>query len=541
MTYLRTSIFVGIGMCALWYGVHLVPVAYGTGELPLHQSYVGDEQSPVNGALHVLAERNLAAFRNLRTLYYGPVFAMIAVPAVGADFVEKYLTGHVRTPDEYRNYILWDWGGIVWKGRMMSVGVGFLGLIALYMILMTETVNPRKDRRIAYVGTALLATNFYYFEYTSFIKHWIYILTGMLWQVYVTIRMHEDPAHLRRYLAYHTGLFALTFGISYVSAFSQILLAPAAVAALIKRDWKYIRSLCVYGLVLLVIAVGVIAWHPHAFFRLLGLSTGDILNANTSTFSNEIPPVGFSFTYYAQIAVLNHLALIILWILGVWAIVRKRVGSWYVWSAPIVFLTVWFLIFGSMGHHESRYILPVIVMLIVSSAMIWARVWGESSSTLRAAAATFIGFTLVFHCVTIVQWERLLMQGPPERAAIADAVRYQKAHPAAQQLFIEYYLLGYPHTREAYQDYMERFGKAETNLYHVLLATPVPQDITPLNVRYIRPDRIQSLGTMEPYDRAVYLYQPAIEQGIEPDFLEVDLTRTWIANQWHNRYTVLKE
>ena len=117
MTYTK-QFFLTALLLSCWMLLHIPALWYGTDNLPLHQSYVGDEQSPVNGALHVLQAKNPLALRNLPTLYYGPVFASLAVTAVAIDFGEKYIRGIAQDATAYKNHILFDWGEL--SGRLAS-------------------------------------------------------------------------------------------------------------------------------------------------------------------------------------------------------------------------------------------------------------------------------------------------------------------------------------------------------------------------------------------------------------------------------------
>ena len=155
-------------LLAVWVAIHLPAIWYGTENLPLHMSYIGDEQSPVNGALHVLQDKNLLAFRNLKTVYYGPLFPIISLPAVVLDFGEKFISGRIQNSNQYKNYILWNWGGIAWKNRVIATIFSFAVIILVFMLCNTRTLNPSGSKKIPIFTCGLLATNFLFFEYASF-------------------------------------------------------------------------------------------------------------------------------------------------------------------------------------------------------------------------------------------------------------------------------------------------------------------------------------------------------------------------------------
>ena len=98
-------------LCLFWGILHIPGIVYGTQNTPLHISYMtADEQSPINGALHILESRSLQAVRSATALYYGPIFAIVAVPAVAADFIVKLVYGMVSGAQSYKDLVVWNWG-----------------------------------------------------------------------------------------------------------------------------------------------------------------------------------------------------------------------------------------------------------------------------------------------------------------------------------------------------------------------------------------------------------------------------------------------
>jgi hypothetical protein len=527
--------------CTVWAALHVPALLYGTESLPLHMSYVGDEQAPVNGALHILQEKNLAAFRNLKTVYYGPLFSVIALPGVAADFAGKLIMGKVDSAEAYKNFLLWDWGGIVWKLRLIALLCGVGGIVAFAKLLLTDTVNPKKILMPVYLGVSLLGLNFFYFEYTGFFRHWAFIVPLLIAQLYLLVRLRES-GYKRKYWIWLFVVCVISFGISYMGILYQLAWLPLLAEWLRQRNKTQLKQFLLYVLGVICAAVLIVSWHPHAFKRIVGLVHGDVTNGNTEQYSPEKPGEGVSFGYYGSIMLNNHLSLILLF--AVLAIYRARRGGifkeWWFWAVLglAIFL---YALFGTMSHHESRYLLPVIMLFIVATSMLLIDYYsGERSRTVSLVVLVLVTYTLLFHSLHIGKWLQILSQGPEERNAISAALEYQKEHQSSKILFLQYYILGYPHTKDAYNDYMERFNKKQFNLYKTIAAAPLPKGIAPLNAYYYRPDNPISREVIAAYDAVVYKYDPAIDGSREPDFFDVDITRLWSFHDLNERYFIVK-
>ena len=185
-------------LLAVWVAIHLPAIWYGTENLPLHMSYIGDEQSPVNGALHVLQDKNLLAFRNLKTVYYGPLFPIISLPAVVLDFGEKFISGRIQNSNQYKNYILWNWGGIAWKNRVIATIFSFAVIILVFMLCNTRTLNQAGAKDTYFylrsVGNKFLFLN------TQVFRHWVFVLFSLVGLIYCLVRLYES--HENKYQIY---------------------------------------------------------------------------------------------------------------------------------------------------------------------------------------------------------------------------------------------------------------------------------------------------------------------------------------------------
>ena len=539
----RTKITILIGaLFAVWIVLHIPAIFYGTEDLPLHMSYIGDEQSPVNGALHILADKSLLALRDLSTVYYGPVFSFIALPAVLLDFIARLITGAVSSVADYKNFILWNWGGIVIFARLIAASVGFWGLIGLFKLLSTKTFNPFKSQLLPVIGTAVLATNFFYFEYASFFKHWIFICALLLWQLYYAVKIFEDTENSRRYWMYETILAGISFGVSYLSLVFQIMWLP-----LIFSWWKagnkaQLKKFFMFMVGALFAMVLIIWWHPHAFERILGLTGGDIANTDTTAFTAETQATGFSYIYYGLILFKNNLPLIIALIILVATSFNRRMHKNVFLWVTLLPLFVYGAIFGTFSHHESRYILPVLIFLITLAFFLAGHLVDviRVNRIFRISLVSLFVFYLAFNLLHLRQWLTIMNEGPQEQTAIKNIIALEEKEPNTKTLFRGYYLLGHVHTKEAYRDYAERFKKSGYNLYQAIDAGTPPAGVPQLRTYYSRPDEPMLKKALSQYAHVIYRYEPKLEQNFDPDFMEVDLTRLWFYKDFADRYTQLK-
>jgi hypothetical protein len=525
-----------------WTLVHTPAIFYGTENLPLHMSYIGDEQSPVNGALHILADKSLLALRDLNTVYYGPVFSLIALPAVLLDFMVRLITGAVSSIADYTNFILWNWGGIVIFARLFAVAAGFLGLVGLFKLLSTKTFNPFKSSFLPIMGTVVLATNFFYFEYASFFKHWIFICTLLLWQLYYAVKIFEDDGPTKRYWVYEAVLAGASFGVSYLSLVFQIIWAPLIFSWWKTKNNAQLKKFFMFIVWLLVMMALIVWWHPHAFERILGLTGGDIANTDTTAFTAEAQAAGFSYVYYGLILLKNNLPLIVaLIVLAIASFNRKIYKNTFLW-VMLLPLFVYATIFGTFSHHESRYVLPVLIFLITLVFFLAGQIGDvlRTNRIIRIEIASLLVFYLAFNVAHLGKWLSIMHEGPQEQVAIKNILALEKETPNGKTLFKGYYLLGHVHTREAYRDYAERFKKSGYNLYQAIDAGTPPVGVPQLRTYYSRPDEPMPKKALSQYAHIIYRYEPKLEQNLDPDFMEVDLTRLWFYKDFADRYTQLK-
>lgn len=520
----------------VWLCLHIPVIFYGTQSLPLHQSYISaDEQSPINGGLHILKDKNIFALRNLTTVYYGPVFSIIALPPIITDYVAKLIKGDIHSSDDYKSYILWDWGGILWKSRVIAVATGFIGLLFLYLILMTKTANRDANRYLAFIGVLLLASNFYYFEYASLFKHWIFVVVSMLGQIYVLIRMYEEKDVPYRYYIYHLVFFITTFGISYVTALSQVMFIPLVIDWMRTKNWVQCKKFIFYILATLILIASMIAWSPRSFIRIVGLVSGDIANTDTSQFSSEIQSSGLSFSYYTDMIVRNHIPLMLLIPILSFYVYRKKMYRKRELSILIALASTFFIIFGIISHHETRYILPVIVSIIVTYSIILIDIEKDLSKSMRTIVCILLLSYVIFHAIHIVKWISIYSHGPVEENFVQDILDNERNKKV---LIIDSYILGHAHTQEAYTAYMKETNKENINLYKEILKSQIPYNTVPINVYYKTSTNV-NLDQIKEYSRVVLRIKPW-QENTQLDFYDQDLLRLWNYNDFSERFIELK-
>lgn len=536
--------FVIIFLLAIWVAAHLPGIFYGTDLVPLHMSYIGDEQSPVNGALHILRDKSLFALRDLPTVYYGPLFSVVALPAVIADFSVKYITGVVSGADDYRDFILWDWGGIIIWSRLLALIAGLFGIIGFYKLLSRPFANPSLGRLAPFVGSSLLALNFYYFEYSHFFKHWIFILTFLVWELYAIARILEKDENTSRFWFLAWTMTVLSFGVSYLGALFQIVWLPVLWHFVKARYRPSLMRFLAYATGSLFSFAAIVAWHPRAFFRILGITGGDIADADISSFTNEAAVSGLSYGYYASMLFVNHISLIaLITVLCEYLWYKNKFPRHILISGIALSLLAYSLVFGLFGHHESRYILPLIFFITFLAGVIIGHFlsFEEKNRLVLVSSITLVLFTVIFHVAHIGRFMFITMQGPPERAAIEKIVSLEKNDEVSKTLFVKDYLFGYVHTKDAYRDYAEKFNKSGFNLYKAILNTVPPQSISPIRVYYTRTTEPLPKGAWRTYKRIGYHYDPRFAGLLEPDFMETRLVNLWFYKDFSDKYSFLKQ
>ncbi len=511
-------------LLTIWLLVHLPAIYFGTHQLPFHSSYVGDEQSPVTGALQIVQTKNPLAIYDLPSLYYGPLFAVAAIPAVVGDFVLEGIEQKTFSPEWYKNHVLYDWGGILWKTRIIALLVGYLGLVALYKIVTTRTVNPVRSEILALTGVMLLATNFYYFEYSSFFRHWVFIMVPVLWQFYFLIRMHEYPERTNRYFVYQALLAATAFGISYLSLLSQIIFLPLAIRYLRTFDAKLRNGFFVYSAVLVSVCGVLAAWHPYEVIRYFSIFTSDILRTSgASEYSVSGGDTSWSFGYYSELLFTNHFFLFLALGILLWSARTLPSALRSLLVSCGLLAGLYFALVGTHSIHVSRYMLPVIMMLIVAVAILLVNLYPKLRQVQRWLLWLVLGSYVVYHVISVCFWLLMTSAGPFEQTDIARILQEQNEYPETRMLTNSPRLLGWPHTVGSYQQFAEVYDLSERSQFQGYFNSISPS-VPLLKLEY---SSSSDLSVGEGYDKYVHCSNPVWEGEIEEDHQEVVLTRLW--------------
>ena len=169
---------------------------------------------------------------------------------------------------------------------------------------------------------------------------------------------------------------------------------------------------------------------------------------------------------------------------------KKRIYKEYWFQILLLPAVAVYLIFGAMGHHESRYILPVMVLLIIYLGALLVSYFQDKNIKNRLITVSiiiFISFSFLYNTFIDIMSSRILLQGHKEEKLIREIKQIQTKEPSSKTLLVKYYLLGAPHTKDAYWDYMNKTNKTKVNLYNELLKTPLPEGIASLSVEYSIP------------------------------------------------------
>jgi len=527
-----------LGLIVFWLALHIPGIMYGTKQLPLHQSYIGDEQSPVNGALHILEDKSLLGLRNVSTLYYGPVFSLVILPAVLIDAGIHYISGAVRSAEDYKNFILYDWGGIVIWGRIIAVLFSLFGLLAVYKFLEGEK-NRYGFNTAALIGTGLLAVNFYFFEYSHFIKHWIFIVTALLIELWTLRRIVEGCGSKWWILHALAALFAA--GISIISLGYLVMWIPVLVKWLRASETAQLRRFArlVYSIIIGVLLI--VLWHPYVITRYLGfLGLGGDFGGGLGDTQNPLGVGAGSADYYGTLIGLNHLPLIIVLLVFFVTLWKTRIwAKWQVWAITLPGILN-LLLFVPAEHHEGRYMLPTIVCMIVLVGYLYGEyVRKPQGRVSKIIIGTLLVSYVLFHMVHIGKWIDVYSRGPVEESTI-EKVLQNAASGKQRTLFVQAYIMGYPHTKEAYTTYMKDFNKGGINLYSEILKAPDPTSAPLLDATYITLGQYEKdTAITEKFDQVWVRHEPRVELN-QFDYIDENITRVWWYDELMPQYSRIK-
>jgi hypothetical protein len=526
----------------LWTLMHISGFLYGTNDVPLHITYVGDEQVSVNSALRVLNEKSIFAFRNREMQYYGPMFVIMDTPGVAFDFAWKYVTGVVRTAEDYKHYIIWDWGGIIRNIRATAILSMLLGLIVVYKIASTSSYNVSRNKYIPYMTVVLVAVNYLYFEYSHFAIHWTYVLPLLFAQWYTLILIVESKGNKFWFWFWHGLAVVVSFGVSNVSLIYLSMWWPALYTMLRERDLALFKK---YILAMLGTATGcvlMVAWHPYAFFRNLSfIGIGEPMH-NQGDAQNPFVLINPSWEpYLTEIFIISGT---IIFALAILQFVLRRTPSWH---ASILWMFLFpgivnFFLFAPAEHYEGRYALPTILSILLSFGYVLSVYLSDTKVQSRIATisvATLLMSYVAFNFVHDVLWMHIFSKGPIEQGAIQMALELQES--GSPVLIINSYLFGYPHTKDSYRAFSEHRGFGDIPLYKEIYANPLPQDKVLLNARYMfLKTYIENPRVLQEYAHVIFLFRPRQGDWNQFSFFDENPLRNWYYKELSDRYITIK-
>lgn len=529
----------------VWTLVHVPGVLYGTRDVPIQATYIGDEQVSVNSALRVFNERSILAFRNREMQYYGPMLVMFDAPGVALDFLFKYLSGSVYSAEEYKNYIIWDWGGIIKNIRVTAVISTALGLVLVYLLGTTETFNPRGRKYLPLGAAALVAVNYYYFEWSHFSLHWAYVIPLLLAQLYTLVRIVETGSTAIRYWAWHVIAVVVSFGVSYFSLIFLSMWLPWLFVVWRQRKWVQLRTFAYAMTGVLGGWLLIVLWHPYAFVRMFSFAgIGGPLH-NQGSAANPFDFTETSFYFYATQLVLNHLSLVLVFLLLLFVLRKTRP-----WASPLFWTFLLpgianYVLFAPQDFPEGRYLLPTIISFLVTTLWLVCRYIATENIHLRIVNAVLIVCVMwyaLFHVTHGVLLASILRADHNEVRIIQEIIKLQEDNKSVL-LIGQGGILGYPHTKEAYRAFAEHRGFGEIPLYREIYKNPLPQDKIPLNVRYMWPKDFQNdeAKVLREWDHVIILFRPREgREWVAQTYFDQDLTRLWYYRELSPQYQIVK-
>ncbi|MES3031008.1 MAG: hypothetical protein V4697_01185 [Patescibacteria group bacterium] len=537
---IKLQIWAVVAIVLIWTLAHIPGLIYGIKNLPLHASPIGDEQAPINGAFHILQEKSLLGLRNKATAYYGPLFSVIAIPAVLFDAGLKYVKGEVHNALEYKQSLLFDWGMIAFAARCISVMFSLVLLIALYYFL-----KPQGSKGLSFITLSallLISFNYYFFEYSHFFKHWIFMIFALSLEWLSLKYILEGRG--KKWWIIHWGAVTFGVGISFFSGMSLIMWLPVLVRWIRTKNFDSLKNFARLTYSIIISTILIIWWHPSTFLRYLGTAGVEGVDYHGTAGVQSI--FDFSQTslpYYSTLILLNLLPLLLAIALFFWAghkeKIYKRIEVWIILLPGIVN----FLFFLPPAHHEGRYMLPTILSLLLLGAFLWVHYRSAlRTQLLRVSVYSLLMFYLIFNTAHIVGWIIAYAQGPLEQKMVAHVLE-KSQEGKTNILLIQHYIAGYPHTKEAYVRYARDYNKERFNLYQEILSSPLPTDIPLLNATYMTEKAYrENSKIIEKYDQAVLLEIPRKElrEINQFDYIDENITRIWRYHDLMSTYTYLK-
>jgi len=524
----------------VWIVVHQHMLTFGTNSVPLHKTHIGDEQSPVNAGLHILKDKSIFSIRESGT-YYGPTMAFLSVPAAISNLSFLYVAGHIKSVEEYRDYIVWDWGGIVYNARFIALVTGFIGII-LFFLLMREFAKIN-DVYPAFLGSLLLATNLLYFVYASFFRVWIFIVVILLWQLYIAVLIEKGRVQLLKGFVLSAFLGVLSFGLNYVSLVLQVFWLPYVYKWFKCKDKQKLVGFSIFIFTYLFLAILVIGLYPDAFFRIVNMGITSSVDPNAYGIA---PSINETLYYYGALFITGNSPLLIAF--GILLVSRYKIASsslrMFLLSMFFVGLTYATLILA-VGWKEGRYALPLSLLLVLATSLLLS-IKTSSSCKLRNkflynVVLSLIVTQIAFGTVIILKFNSIYTTVPSEIEVIQTLKSTERIVVIRSRFYGMNELVGVAHSEDSYKAYFKSMGLQNLDYYKYLMETNPRPSEDRFNIYYTDFDKlVLSQVTKNLADHFIYCYNPLWEGSTGHDPFETNVFQLWHPDNLLDECFILK-
>lgn len=516
---------IAFALLGVWCVAH-VPAIGLFAHVPFVSAVVGDEPSPLYGALAILRDKSPLGLRNLPQLYYGPLFGALAVPAVIFDAGMQFITGNMKDAEGYRALITRDMGGMLIASRWLAVLAGFLALFGVYRLFQMQRINL--EGKAWWIGMAVfgIALDPFFFKYSHFFRHWIFIVAVLIWNIVFVMRIAEKPDDKKSWI----GLWATSaigFGISFISLFYQTALFPAFWSWVKTKRMTAIKYFVAYAGALAGAIVVLVVWNPFPYFRLVRMGTE---SGTGHTLRIGLPSL-VSYASYLW----NNYALIGMLAVGLsvlaWVVARDRVRTWW-----------WMVVWPGMAHlaffvasetNPPRYLLPVYVLLWIVAVACLTATWSWlAKRRLAVPLLVMMCLALTLSSANALRWSWLASQIQPEERLI-EALRETSA---SSSVWYVGRLLPAWHDPSSYKNYSDTCLDYESDLFPYMATLGHLEQAPPIYVEYWcsldpMPTEIQGYATdiIEP-----------MGESLESNAYEANWWRHWDTKTWGLRFRAVK-
>lgn len=523
----RTNGRVLVGcLIALWFAGH-IPAIGLFAHVPFVSAVVGDEPSPIYGALAILKDRSPLGLRNLPQLYYGPLFAAIAVPVVIFDAGREYAAGHIANAEDYRALITRDMGGMLIASRWLAVLAGLIALYGVYCLFQSKHLNPEGKTWWVWLAVVGIALDPFFFKYSHFFRHWVFIVAVFIWNLVFALRLADKPDDKKAWL----GLWftnVIGFGISFVSLLYQAALLPGLWRWVRAKNFSGLKHFFFYGVSLAAAVVLIVAWDPFPYVRLVGMGTESgsgfelhlglpsLLTYGSYLFNNHFP-IGLLATGLS--------------VLG-WVVARERMRRW--WWMMILPGLAHITFFAASLNNPPRYLLPIYVLLWLV-AVGCAAVLSPWLQARRLAKPSFVIFAiaLLLSGANSLRWSWLASQTQPEEKLV-ETLRETSA--SSSMLFVGHLLPAW-HDPSSYKNFSDHCLDYASDLFPYMATLSPLSGVKPVYIEYWCSDEAI------PDDIAGYATDIIKQEGesLESNvLLEANWWRHWDMKKWGLHFRSVK-